>query len=381
MGKDRVPNLPPTGRLRRLRERLFHPLAPTLAAALFVLVVGAAAVYANALIAWNSEADQIAHLVRFTVPSGGPTLPDGSETMRLSRYVVVRSTLVTNDPAAGSDACAVRLAERLGALLGTSMPPEITAIVAVCQRGDAAAHVAEDIPRLVVLHPHFDPSGKHAVTEITVVEMMPRPSLVGTISEPGPAFGLSGVALAAALLAWHWGRATHRRIVDLWAAAALDGQTGMLRRETFLAWLSGAIVEARATGADLAVLAIDIDNLKAINDARGHAAGDAAIRIVAGAIADVLGKERVAGRMGGDEFVALLVGAGLSTAAAHAEAIRAAVAVAAVPVAGRAVTTTVSIGVAELAGDDDAARLVHRADAALYDAKGADRNRVVTAAP
>ena len=113
---------------------------------------------------------------------------------------------------------------------------------------------------------------------------------------------------------------------------------------------------------------VDLDRFKALNDAAGHAAGDDALRLVAMALVDVVTDRSLVGRWGGEEFVLLLHGPDALHAAAVAERIRVTVA-ASSPV-------TASIGVATRRPDDDILSWMSRADAALYRAKSAGRNRV-----
>jgi len=373
----RPPKVRPPGQARSRLDWLYHPGVPALAAIVVVVLLGAIAVYVEAVVSWNEEVAQIRQI---TWSGEGGDEPDTGDMLRLTRFVVLRSSVVANAADADPDTCAARLAEELGYLLeAPGMKPDIAAIVGVCNRGSTTTHVATDLPRLVVLRPVFDPDGRHKLTRITIVETTPQPSVVEAVGRPAIVCALFSVAACAGLVAWYWARSTHRRLADLWAAAALDHQTGTLRRETFVAWLSGAIAEARAAHSSLAVLCVDIDNLKAINDSLGHAAGDAAIHIVGSAITGHLGAQGVVGRLGGDEFCILLGGADLAAALAAGEAIRASVERARAQVGLRTVRTTVSIGVAELGPDDDAAGLLRRADEALYGAKDASRNTIATA--
>jgi diguanylate cyclase (GGDEF)-like protein len=117
-----------------------------------------------------------------------------------------------------------------------------------------------------------------------------------------------------------------------------------------------------------ALLMIDVDEFKQVNDTHGHEAGDRALRLVGEAIAESIRPQDFAARIGGDEFAAILPVAGLAPAREIGERIRRAVAVKA------DLSVTVSIGVAALAGDARAVLLA--ADAALYEAKSGGRNQV-----
>lgn len=130
----------------------------------------------------------------------------------------------------------------------------------------------------------------------------------------------------------------------------------------------------------LAVLMIDADHFKAINDVHGHAIGDQVlVRLAARLPAGLRAHDRL-GRIGGEEFLALLPEASLEQAVAVAERIRHAVAAVALETDAGPVRMTVSIGVAALmSGPLPLAELIERADAALYRAKAQGRNRVVAA--
>jgi diguanylate cyclase (GGDEF)-like protein len=117
---------------------------------------------------------------------------------------------------------------------------------------------------------------------------------------------------------------------------------------------------------------LDLDGLKAVNDAHGHQAGSEAIRRVAEAWTGHLRETDVLTRVGGDEFAAMLPGSPLDDAAAIAERLRAALAPHPV---------TVSIGVAQWDGRESIDDLVGRADATLYSAKRGGRDRVAASAP
>jgi diguanylate cyclase (GGDEF)-like protein/PAS domain S-box-containing protein len=126
----------------------------------------------------------------------------------------------------------------------------------------------------------------------------------------------------------------------------------------------------------LSVAVLDADHFKAINDAHGHAAGDEALRGLVRAARKNLRASDVLARYGGEEFVLLMPQTGLDEATRAAERMRAAVAEEKVVYEGREIALTVSIGVATRAADESVEALLNRADAALYRAKDAGRNRV-----
>jgi two-component system, cell cycle response regulator len=156
---------------------------------------------------------------------------------------------------------------------------------------------------------------------------------------------------------------------ELERLAYYDELTGLPNRRSVLRQLEALISRGRRHRHDLALLMVDADHFKAVNDRHGHAAGDAALRALADRLRERLRTEDVAGRFGGEEFVI-----GLPDANPEG-AVRAAVAARPLTVAGRELTLTVSVGWATWE-DDDLGQLLARADGALYEAKAAGRNCV-----
>jgi diguanylate cyclase (GGDEF)-like protein/PAS domain S-box-containing protein len=172
----------------------------------------------------------------------------------------------------------------------------------------------------------------------------------------------------------------HKRTMDaLRYLASTDSLTGTLSRRAFFETAIRTEKTSGGPGRQSAVLMLDLDFFKDVNDRHGHPAGDEALRAVSAAARGELRGGDAIGRYGGDEFVVLLRGCGAPAAARVAERIRARIAETSVDYAGTTVRVTVSIGVA--VSDDvtgDIARTVAAADGALYEAKHAGRNRVVT---
>ncbi len=166
--------------------------------------------------------------------------------------------------------------------------------------------------------------------------------------------------------------------------ARTDLKTGLLNAA---AWQDDAAAEiSRAVRArlPLAMVLLDIDHFKAVNDTHGHLAGDQVLRAVTGIIRSQLRDYDIAGRYGGEEFAVLLPHTQPGQARRIAERLRMAVAAAHLTAStdgspGIPVRVTVSAGVASLAGCGPGVHaLIAAADAALYDAKTAGRNRVRT---
>jgi diguanylate cyclase (GGDEF)-like protein len=169
-----------------------------------------------------------------------------------------------------------------------------------------------------------------------------------------------------------------RKSRELYEASIRDPLTGLFNRRHAIERLEAGIAEATAARRDLSILLIDFDHFKRINDTLGHQAGDEVLRRGAQTIADVLGAEGLLARYGGEELIALLPDAGREAAVQSAERLRRLVEQ---RMADAPRPVTVSIGVAALrdVGRGDLEELVRRADAALYTAKAAGRNRVVAA--
>ena len=165
------------------------------------------------------------------------------------------------------------------------------------------------------------------------------------------------------------------RNAELELASRTDALTGLHNRrhlEEQLQQLAGA-------GDRLAVLLCAIDRFKQVNDTRGHAAGDAVLRVVAARLREAARPGDVPGRWGGEEFLIVLPGTGAEEAAVQGERVRRAIAATPVPLDEPLVVTT-SVGVA--AGTEDGWEgLVRRADTGLYAAKEAGRDRVVAGPP
>ena len=169
---------------------------------------------------------------------------------------------------------------------------------------------------------------------------------------------------------------------ELEAVARTDALTGVANRRAFMHWADIEVSRVgRGPDEGLAVLIIDIDHFKAVNDAFGHSAGDQLLVDFCRRVEATLRHYDAFARMGGEEFVVGLPRCDLAGASATAERIRTAVANEPFVVNGTAVTKTVSIGVATLhLGESEIDAALGRADAALYAAKRSGRNCVLTEA-
>ena len=191
----------------------------------------------------------------------------------------------------------------------------------------------------------------------------------------------TGVAMLCGLqvaMSWARGRRLRER---LQVEAARDPLTGLLNRRSLQARATRMLAEARGKGQKAALLLLDLDHFKAINDTHGHAVGDAVLRDVAEVLVREIRRDDLACRWGGEEMLALLRNCDLRHAEERAAKLRAEIA-AARPGGVPGLHVTASIGVAAFpehgAGLEE---LTKRADAALYIAKRFGRDRVVCAPP
>jgi diguanylate cyclase (GGDEF)-like protein len=174
------------------------------------------------------------------------------------------------------------------------------------------------------------------------------------------------------------GAAAHDNAVlfsDVQRLATTDGLTGIANRRQFTELAQRQLSTAQRNHRPLSALMLDIDHFKQVNDTHGHAVGDEVIKSVAGILAAHLRSHDIVGRLGGEEFAAVMLEMHGDPAEA-AERIRAAVETATSPGIHGPVSVTVSVGLAELKPDDTRDTLLNRADEALYRAKRQGRNKV-----
>ncbi len=165
--------------------------------------------------------------------------------------------------------------------------------------------------------------------------------------------------------------------------AAFDHLTGLLNRRAFMH--SGEALHrlSQRNGKHYCMLAVDLDHFKQINDQYGHAGGDEALRCFGQIARDLSRSSDLIGRLGGEEFAFLLPGTELSQAMDFAERLREEIREGAIQYQGRAITYTLSIGIASPVQKPGATLedVLLSADHALYAAKRAGRNRVLIFKP
>jgi diguanylate cyclase (GGDEF)-like protein len=182
--------------------------------------------------------------------------------------------------------------------------------------------------------------------------------------------GVAALGLTAAHSSAEAIRLTH--------AATIDSLTGLFNRRAFDLRLRQEIERAKRSSGTLAVLMIDIDDFKAINDTHGHPVGDAVLKAIADVLRSVVRVFDFCARYGGDEFAIVMPNSERATSAAAAERIRERIATSYEREAHLAELrrVTVSIGVATMSAGETAEEIVQHADDSLYRAKAAGKNCV-----
>lgn len=163
--------------------------------------------------------------------------------------------------------------------------------------------------------------------------------------------------------------------------AMLDPLTNIPNRRAFLDAAMRRMRQRPRNPEPVTALLFDLDHFKSVNDRFGHSVGDEVLRVFTAKAAAEFRSTDIMGRLGGEEFGALLFGASEGTAVATAERIRRALMVATADIGGKSVDATVSVGIAVLPADtvEDVSQLLSRADSALYHAKERGRNRIEVA--
>lgn len=188
---------------------------------------------------------------------------------------------------------------------------------------------------------------------------------IGTLFMPGLTLGAVMMANA-------------RVLSETAYAADHDHLTGAPTRRAFFEVAGRELARARRQAGSVGLLLVDADHFKRINDTYGHGVGDQVLRDLVQRIMGVIRKNDFCARLGGEEFAVLLPDTSMETALVAAERLRAALDRPA-PATGAGAPYTVSIGLAMLEPGEEFDSLMQRADAALYAAKEAGRNRVMRA--
>lgn len=168
-----------------------------------------------------------------------------------------------------------------------------------------------------------------------------------------------------------------RELDEAQRAGETDPLTQLANRRVFDGFVERAALFASVTGGPLSVVLFDVDHFKSVNDRHGHAGGDAVLRAVADTLVRAFPRRSdIVVRYGGEEFAVALLETGARDAQRLAQRFLDALRVTTTQHGGRSINVTASAGVAELVAGESVADLVQRADEALYEAKGAGRDRV-----
>ena len=199
------------------------------------------------------------------------------------------------------------------------------------------------------------------------------------IADPGPLLSLGLLSVLPLLSTVGFLlMCTERSQAELARAAHMDYLTGICNRRAIEDLARRAIAAARRHGMPMAIMIVDIDHFKRINDEHGHECGDLALVEAVRRLRESLRAEDLVGRLGGEEFVAVMPNTDGVAALAAAERVRAAFAEEPMHIGGHAIAVTITAGVAVLTAEDQLfSHLLRRADRAMYAGKNAGRNQVM----
>jgi len=158
--------------------------------------------------------------------------------------------------------------------------------------------------------------------------------------------------------------------------ATTDGLTGFVNYRTFYEILERELWRSRRYGGQISLIMVDIDNLKGINDAYGHRAGDKVIKEISRKIKECIRQIDIAARYGGDEFAVILPNTSLGDAVVAAERMVDAVSNSPITCRREQIALSVSIGLGQYEADISPEEITSRSDEALYTAKQAGKNTV-----
>jgi len=237
--------------------------------------------------------------------------------------------------------------------------------------------IGEDTAKAELAFAHFAKTGEGAAVGV-ITELVTR-------RKDGTTFPAELSLGAFQLQGRWWAVGTVRDVTErkrseelLLELATTDGLTGLANRRHFMGRGDAELGRARRTGQPVSCIMFDVDHFKKFNDAYGHDAGDAVLKALARTARETLRGIDVLGRLGGEEFAALLPETGLEAALQVAERLRVAVAGMGLVHGGTPLAVTISLGVAQAAGPEETLEaLLKRADQAMYEAKQSGRNRVV----
>ncbi len=163
---------------------------------------------------------------------------------------------------------------------------------------------------------------------------------------------------------------------EIYRLTILDGLTGVHNKRFFLEFLERELARAKRHERPLSLAMLDLDHFKRVNDTHGHLAGDTTLKRVAHVIQERVRRDELLARYGGEEFSVVLPETDMKGAQTLGEMVRQQIEALSFTFDGQEIRVTVSIGIATLGPSQDVDGLIREADAQLYRAKSAGRNRV-----
>lgn len=262
---------------------------------------------------------------------------------------------------------------RLRILLSTSLVAAYSFAVAgaLWHAASPTQRVARSVAALFFFHSLF------LLARLFTALVVPEERLLDTIAYPlNPISLLETIAIAIALAFLLISAAKEKLLLQYRHAALIDPLTGVSNRRGFDAEVRRMLARSERSGASIALLLLDIDHFKSVNDNWGHLAGDRALQAFTRCVAAELRGGDLLARLGGEEFAVALADCRIDQALELAERIRQTVAKLVVHEGDAPIRLTVSIGVTSLRGAASPGALLEEADVALYRAKAAGRDRV-----
>jgi len=217
--------------------------------------------------------------------------------------------------------------------------------------------------------------GLHAVSRVTGVLAPLSSAGLWTVHS----FNVAIVFAMAAYTARFYYLTVRRAERKLMEMATTDPLTGLSNRRNLLALAGPAIAQAHRMGMPTTLVIADIDHFKQVNDHYGHEAGDHVLTQVGTLFSALCREQDIVARWGGEEFLFLLPATDVAAAMALAERVRAAVAATPIRHGETALACTLSLGIAQLTGNEPLNEAIARADRGLYQSKAQGRNRVSVA--
>lgn len=289
----------------------------------------------------------------------------------------------------GAEACSIMLVDRSRSLLlgkaAYGLARDDISVVSFRIGEGVAGWVAEHEQTALIDDVTLDaryvtlPDSENHIRSMACVPMLYRDDLVGVMTATAPAPGafrssdLELMEFVARTIALDIENIRLRRL------SITDNLTGAFNREYLEQRLPAAVDEARLRNEPLSVAMVDVDHFKPVNDRFGHDAGDEVLAEVARRLRGSTRTGDVLVRYGGEEFLLLLPHSDAPLARDIGERMRARMAGDPIAVGGEQLQIRISIGIAQLQDLETPARLVRRADGALYAAKAAGRDRVEVA--